>query len=296
MSVKLVELNQDIIGKKLGKSLFNTKGNRLLGEGAEITSFHFSHLTEIGYKSIYIINNQSIDFEMNDQLVSERMLAKTPYILRNIFNRFMGKDKISIFETKKELHAVAEQLLKDVEPDRQNALALLDLKRSEDYFYQHSLNVAIYSILIGSDLCFRQSKILDLTLAALLHDIGMLEIDKAILNKPAELSDSEYTEIKKHTILGFHRLGRHCSYGGLITIAAVQHHERYDGSGYPNKLSSDEIHEYSQIVSLADFFDAYTSDRPYRRLHSIEEALKYIKENEGHQFAPKIVETFLTYF
>ena len=77
---------------------------------------------------------------------------------------------------------------------------------------------------------------------------------------------------------------------------AVQHHERIDGTGYPNGLGIDKIHEYSRIVAIADVFDAYTSDRPYRRLHTIKETLEHIRAESGKKFDPDIAEHFLAVF
>ncbi len=91
-------------------------------------------------------------------------------------------------------------------------------------------------------------------------------------------------------------MNRNCSYSGLVTVGAIQHHERFNGSGYPKNLSGNAIYEYARIIALADFFDAYTSDRPYRRLHTVEEAIDYIKMNDGIEFDPKMVSKFLNIF
>ena len=126
--------------------------------------------------------------------------------------------------------------------------------------------------------------------------LAMHFMDKETLNKPEELDEKEFEEIKKHTILGFQHLVRQCFMKGLVTIVAIQHHERFDGSGYPKGLAGDKIHEYARIVAIADLFDAYTSDRAYRRLHSIAEALDLIRTESGGGFDPRIVNHFLSVF
>ncbi|MFQ5677486.1 MAG: HD-GYP domain-containing protein, partial [bacterium] len=83
---------------------------------------------------------------------------------------------------------------------------------------------------------------------------------------------------------------------GVVSAVALQHHERFDGSGYPQGIAGDNIHEYSRIVAVADFYDAYTSDRPYRRLNSIEDSIGYIMAESGRDFDPQIVRHFLKYF
>ena len=139
-------------------------------------------------------------------------------------------------------------------------------------------------------------KLFDLALSALLHEFGMQFVDQEILNKPSELDESEYEEVKKHTDLGFQHLSRKCFMKGIVSAVALQHHERYDGSGYPNGSSGDDIHEYSRIVAACDFYDAYTSDRPYRPLYSIESAVGYLMEQSGGEFDPTVVRHFMKYF
>ncbi len=173
---------------------------------------------------------------------------------------------------------------------------ILDLKRQEDYLYQHAINVAAYSILIGQSMQYHQMKLFDLTLSALLHDFGMQLVDQEILDKPGELDESEYEEVKKHTYLGFQHLSRKCFLKGIVSAVALQHHERYDGSGYPNGISGDDTHEYSRIIAMCDFFDAYTSDRPHRQLHSIEDAVGYLMAQSGDEFDPNVIKHFMKYF
>ena len=143
---------------------------------------------------------------------------------------------------------------------------------------------------------FHQMKLYDLALSALLHDFGMQFIDQEILNKPGELDKNEYEEVKKHTSLGFQHLSRKCFMKGVVAAVALQHHERHDASGYPNGMSGDVIHEYSRIVAVCDFYDAYTSDRPYRQLHSIEDAMGYLMAQSDGEFDPNVVRHFMEYF
>ena len=83
---------------------------------------------------------------------------------------------------------------------------------------------------------------------------------------------------------------------GVVSAVALQHHERYDGSGYPHGMSGEDIHEYSRIVAVCDFYDAYTSDRPHRQLHSIEDAVTYLMAQSNKEFDPNVVKHFVQYF
>jgi len=296
MSVRVVTLNQDAIGKKLGQKLYNSKGGLLLGNGTEIKEIHFSHIQRIGYKSIYVVDDLEDITDMNGHIISEKTRANTPIELRNAYRKLMSSNKITISEGKKDLNELADFLLGQVNHRLEASSDILDLKRQEDYLYQHAINVTAYAILIGQRMQYHQMKLFDLALSALLHDIGMQFIDEEILNKPGELDESEYEEVKNHTDLGFRHLSRNCFMKGIVSAVALQHHERYDGSGYPNGMSGDDIHEYSRIVAVCDFYDAYTSDRPYRQLHSIEDAVGYLMAQSSREFDPTVVGHFVEYF
>lgn len=298
MSVRVVTLNQDTIGKKLGQKLYNSKGGLLLGSGAEIKEFHFSHIQQVGYKSIYVVEDAGAetDINMNGHIVSEKTRASTPIELKKIYQKLLSQNKVTISDGKKELNDLADSLIRQVNHKLEAPPDILDLKRNEDYLYQHAINVTAYSILIGQSMQYNQMKLFDLALSALLFDFGMQFIDQEIICKPGELEESEYEEIKTHTNLGFQHLSRKCFMKGIVSAVALQHHERFDGSGYPSGMPGDDIHEYSRIVAVCDFYDAYTSDRPHRQLHSIDEAVGYLMAQSGGEFDPNVVRHFMKYF
>ena len=158
----------------------------------------------------------------------------------------------------------------------------------DPYTRGHSRRVADYSIRIGEELGFSKEELEDLELAALLHDIGKIGVKGAILNKPTKLSTKEFEEVKKHPVLGEQLVSK---VERLRRIAKIirHHHERYGGGGYPDGLKGEEIPLESRIIAIADAYDAMTSDRPYRKALSKEEALRIIEENEGLQWDPNLV-------
>jgi len=130
--------------------------------------------------------------------------------------------------------------------------------------------------------------------ASPLHDIGKVGISDAILLKPGKLEDDEMKEMKKHAVIGM-KILESCENPFLKAgaIIAHTHHEKYDGSGYPNALKAEEIHIYGRITALADVFDALTSIRPYKKAWSFEDALKYLQEQKGKHFDPYLCELFV---
>jgi len=157
----------------------------------------------------------------------------------------------------------------------------------------HSTRVTNMALKIGSASGLSPNKLNELHRAALLHDIGKVGIPVAILDKPGALDDEEYDMIKKHPSIGARILEPIASYKEIIPMV-LQHHERYDGKGYPDGLSKDEIDIGARILAVADVFDAIKSDRPYRKGMALERVIDIITEEAGRQFDPDVVDAFLT--
>lgn len=133
-----------------------------------------------------------------------------------------------------------------------------------------------------------------LRLAAPIHDVGKLAIPDAILNKPGKLTPEEFTLMKTHSPIGYEMLkNSKRSILKLGALIALQHHERYDGTGYPYGLIGEEIHIYGRIVALADVFDALSSTRVYKKTWPLEEILGYIRQERGAHFDPRLVDIFM---
>jgi diguanylate cyclase (GGDEF)-like protein/putative nucleotidyltransferase with HDIG domain len=169
------------------------------------------------------------------------------------------------------------------------ALALaVDAKDS--YTRSHCQTVSQLCVLIATELALPPALIGQMRLAGLLHDVGKIGVPDAILHKPGPLTDAEYEQMKRHSILG----AEIAAAAGLSTEARWirHHHERYDGSGYPDSLAGKDIPLQSRIILAADAFEAMTSDRPYRDAPGREFALAELKRHAGTQFDPAIVSAF----
>lgn len=158
----------------------------------------------------------------------------------------------------------------------------------------HVYRVANYSKIIGLKLGMNESESETLKLASILHDIGKISIPDEILLKPGKLTEEEFNIMKTHTIVG-HEILKDSKKDILILASkiALEHHERYDGQGYPNKLKGDGISIHSKIVTLADVFDALGSKRSYKEAWNLNKTLDYIQEQRGHQFDPYVFDAFI---
>lgn len=189
---------------------------------------------------------------------------------------------ISNFYTQKVFQDKENKMYHDI------VIALVSVIEVNDKYTEgHAKRVRAYSCTIAERLNLTKGQISDISTAALLHDIGKIGISTEILNKPGKLSEEEYNIIKQHPLYTKMILDKISGFDN-ITSFAYNHHEKYDGTGYPNGLKGDEIPFESQIIQIADAFDAMTSERAYRKALSVDEALKIIKDEVGKQFNPKI--------
>ena len=170
---------------------------------------------------------------------------------------------------------------------------LHSIKVHNEYTFGHSLNVAIIAGALGKWLGFTQEDLKDIILAGLLHDIGKIYIPPKVLDKPSKLTNDEMQMIKTHPSHGY-RLLKNCD--GIsqeVKLAIMQHHERQDGSGYPQQLKGEEIHIYASIVAIADVYDAMSNKRVYRCQLPPFVVLETIIEQMYEKLNPEICLTFL---
>ncbi len=165
-------------------------------------------------------------------------------------------------------------------------VALVEAVEAKDpYTRGHTQRVAELSVLIGQDIGYSAEELKVLNQAAMLHDIGKIGIPDSVLNKPGKLTDAEFDLIKEHPARG-HRIIQHARSLQREMSGVRHHHERIDGSGYPDGLKGDEIPLDARIIAVADVFDALTSHRPYRAAWSVERALNIIDQEAGSKLDP----------
>ena len=162
----------------------------------------------------------------------------------------------------------------------------------DKYTRGHSIRVGFYTKKIAEKMDFDEDELDNIYYIALLHDVGKINISDAILNKPGKLDDDERDIIKTHTTNGAQILKDFSSVPHIVE-GAIYHHERYDGKGYPEGLSGEQIPLVARIIGVADAFDAMNSDRCYRKAYPMERIVKELKEGAGKQFDPEVVKVML---
>lgn len=167
------------------------------------------------------------------------------------------------------------------------------IRNKDEYTAEHSLNVCVLSIAFARRLGFNEAELNQIGICGLLHDVGKMQIDPAILNKPDPLTRQEWQSIANHPAYGRNLLMSTPSiYTGAIDVA-YSHHERLDGKGYPRGLSGSAISTYTRIVTIADAYDAMTANRCYANARSSTDALKILFHGKDKQFDSKLVDVFM---
>lgn len=164
---------------------------------------------------------------------------------------------------------------------------------NDPYTLNHQIRTSQLVVAIGKEMNLEPHVIEGIKLAAMIHDIGVVHLPSQIINKSGSLSDREYALIKTHPKRG-HEIISKIDFRQPVAEILFQHHEKMDGSGYPNGLKGNEILIQSRILSVADTFEAMVSDRPYRKAHSTQIAIEYLIQNSGILFDPEIVNACVT--
>jgi len=282
--LRVMPLNKMVIGKALGKTIYTEDGRVLLQAGTPLTERFIRRLRQKGYTAVYVRNELSPDLEIDDAIneaTRVRAVKETWRAMQSASNR-RPLDVSRINE-------VVSEIIDDLRDNSDLVFSLSTLRTHDDYTFVHSVNVCVLSLILGHALYYDYGSLKTLGVGALLHDIGKTQIPVEILRKPGQLSADEYDQMKRHAQEGFDILREHFEINLFSAHVAFQHHERYDGSGYPRGLKGDEIHEFARIASVADSYDALTSGRPYHGRVLPHDACRTLVEREGSHYAPRIV-------
>ncbi|MCK8825124.1 HD-GYP domain-containing protein [Fuchsiella alkaliacetigena] len=285
--VKIADLEP---GMKLAKSTTLADGTVLLSEGVVIKEQYISRLEDKNIPAVYVENEEVPNVEQPES-VSKGLKDKALTTIKDCLYSIKENEVLS---NVKDIKNVSKNLVDELQQNRKAVIHLSDIRAYDEYVFGHSVDVAILSIKTAISMGFNQLDIQKIAIGALLHDIGRTKIDKSILTKPGSLTEEEFAKVKTHSREGFNILKASEEISILSAHIAYQHHEKYNGSGYPRGLKGEEILTGAQITAVADIFDAVTNDRAYRDAVSSLEAVEIIREEEEKgNLNPQVVEKFL---
>lgn len=201
-------------------------------------------------------------------------LAYVNFLVKN-FNLLFS----SVFDNTQEFEKLSVCISHELQKNREVLFSMIRLRQNHLYTYQHSTNVALLCLESGMVLELTDEELHNLVIGAILHDLGKLYIDNKILDKPGSLTSDEFTLIKRHPLISAEMVKHLNNLSPTVKSIVVEHHEKLDGSGYPNGLSGTQINPLSKIITACDIFDAVTSKRSYHEASSFEEGASILSED-----------------
>jgi len=280
-------------GMKMGDNLYGPRGELMLAKGTVLTAANVAAIKRLNFNGLYVEDNISKDIEIAS-IIDEKVRAETTRAFKDVYIQMKsGSSKDKIAKGIQNIQEQVDQIVDEVLNSKSLMINMIDMKAFDDYTYHHSVNVAVISIVIGVALGLKRSELCNLGYGALLHDIGKVFIRKEILNKPGKLTEEEFEFIKRHPSEGYAYISNEFNMPYAALSAILFHHEKYDGTGYPNGLIGNAIPLFGRIITLADVYDALTSERPYRPALLPSEAMEYIMASMGSLFDPSLVNLFI---
>ncbi len=194
----------------------------------------------------------------------------------------------------KELEKAAIGIIELLKENSSVFLFLYGLDEGKDYTTTHSVNVTFYALIIGIALKYTMNQLIDLALGTLLIDAGMIKMPVYIVHKQSNLTEQEYKQIRTHPLLGYKTIRELGNLKESVANVSLQHHEQFDGNGYPRGLKGNEIDEFARIASIADSYEAQISNRSYKEKIYFYHAMRNLLSSGVNRFDPVILRVFLS--
>ncbi|WP_455716343.1 HD-GYP domain-containing protein [Anaerosporobacter sp.] len=299
MKSKKILITKATPGMILARDIIDFSGQMLVAKDTTLTDWIISKLQFYNIHSLVIIINENEEIVKTTPDKEEEIISQDSNLNRIRNTKEFIQFQKEFFNFVEQFHRGMDEVLTHKAPlnvpgllsttnklisTSRNAIHLFDMlncmRNYDDSTYAHCLNVSLLCNIFGQWIHLPPDELEVLTLSGLFHDIGKLEIPQSIIMKPAKLTDSEYRLMQKHPTLGYELL-KDMNIDNRIKNAALMHHERLDGTGYPQKLKGPQIDELAKIVAIADVYDALTSKRIYRDPLCPFEVL-HIFEEEGY--------------
>jgi len=278
MKVRVSEL---LAGDILAKNVCTSTGSILVRKSTMVNDATIQKLLRSFSDYVFVFRKVSEDQYSYKVNINQIILKEIEDIIDNTAKKFLKQNK-DINQIKKVIFEIL---------NNENIIKLLiPIRPLGDNVFNHSINVALYSLLVGKELFMPLNRLKVLGTAAILHDIGMQKIPKDIIYKAQPLNEQEKQLLHMHSRFSFDLLQQADCFNLEITSIVLQHHERYDGKGYPNGLKNERIHEMAKIISLCDIFDALTSDRPYRQKFEKNESIEYLLSTGASAYSNEILQ------
>jgi len=286
-----VSINQVTPGMVVGRTIYSGDGRVLLKNGVALKRHYIDRLIEMGIDLLYVLDERFPDVYVEDVVHQETRIAALTTVSQLMSSARSGKALSSL-----EVRRVVEEIVSEVVRNPASLIQLTEIRALNDYTFGHCVSVSVLSLVAGVHLRLPRPDLLVLGTGAMLHDIGKMMIPSSFLiNKEGALSPVEFHAVKQHTTYGYEVLSKVKELPDEVGLIALNHHERIDGSGYPQGLVGDEMGLLSQITTVCDVYDALTTKRPYRGRYLPHEAVAMLAKGRGTQYKEEAVDALLSH-
>jgi hypothetical protein len=298
----IIPINQAKPGDRLGTDVQTALGSVLLQEGRTLSDRDVEILQAFLIPVVDVrragLEEPNPDDAAEDTIISSSEVKLSPLqqefinmegLLKRIMSMMSSGMKLPVLDVRNGLKSLIEQM------NEYNVLTFLNPTPigPVDVLVRNSVLCAMTSYQLAKWNKFPEKDWLPIAMAGLLHDIGNVKVDQAILKKTSHLTSEEMQEIRQHTVYGFKMLEGSTSLSQGVWLSALQHHERIDGSGYPMKVKGEKIHPFAKLVAIADVYHAMTSNRNYRKAESPYLVLEELHAGSFGKLDPFFVQTFI---
>jgi HD-GYP domain-containing protein (c-di-GMP phosphodiesterase class II) len=274
-------------GMIIERAVMGRAGEVLLSRGMPLDQKYIDRIKDMGIPAIYI-RDENIGHIEYDEVVSDQTKTEVLRITNSVVNNIKLNTGNNIIQINKAVN----DLITEITSSKNLLVALVDMRSVNDESFNHGINTAVLSVITGIAMGYSREKLRDLATGALFHDIGILMLPAEIVNKKTPLTPENDNLIKSHPQIGFDLLRKKHLASSIAAHIALQHHEKFDGTGYPQGLAGEEINEMARIVTIVTMYDNVVGIQTNGDTLLPHQAIEFLSVNAGKWFDPKIFKLF----
>lgn len=287
--MRIVEVGELTSGMELAREIVNPDNGRiLLGIGAVNLPQHAGRLKGMGINYVYVTDPLSSGIDI-PRAVSEEIRASVEAALDKVYEKYEMDHQPDFWAVKQ----TAQALIREVLSKPEILVDVYEMRQKGGGFLGHSVNVAFLALMLGSQMGLDEDKMKKLGVGALLHDVGVAGMPQSLLESREELTLEGKLLYEQHPVIGYHRVKESWEISPLSRGIILSHHERADGTGYPRRMMKGDIHEFSRIVGLVDFFEELAGGHPFSRRLDIQNAVEILNAKAEDWFDRELVRVFV---
>lgn len=291
-------------GQTLAKSVVNKDGMVILSAGTELTEQYIRRLKKLGISDIFVRREEAAPpasgrspepypqpFARRQSMEASGMAVKKT--MNDLKENQSVQKRLSVPSLGYRFSGLYRKLLDEAAGHPYIMSQLVRLHQKDPFLFEHTMHVSVFATIVGFANRYSEQQLYDLFVSSLLFDIGMLNVPDRLYRKAGRLTAAERERIEYHTIDGHQMLAARSDLPRAAAACALQHHERFDGSGYPFRIRKNELHEFPQIIGIADLYDALVSKRHYRNPFTPGDAIEFLLGSGDRLFDLSFVQLFV---